>query len=430
MELCDGDLNQKLKEKVKSNKDGHGFTEREIYLFLTQIIQVFQIMNLQNIMHRDIKLENILVCNADVDLGFIVKLSDYGISKIFEDEKNLTCIGSPQTIAPEVLKRENYNELADIWSLGAILYKLIFNIYPYKPEELLSLTDTLKFPFAISSDLKDLLSKILKKDPKARLNLSGITSHPFFISNLEPKPRSEYGSSIQTNFNSKIKSNQVMKESYDYFEKNKEFLKCTKCRAYLYDPRTCSECGFTFCSECILANKNSCPDSECNSNVFDLELKKPLREKLTKVSLHCVNGCGSKDVTMLNYKEHLEKCNLEHVRENVLDISKERNFDMISVNSNKYAQSKKSEVTVKTNILSKIRSKQVHKESTQAFEEYKSALKCTLCREYLYGPKTCSECKKTFCDDCVQKKKDSCPNIVNSCHYTILVNRFLMILCK
>ena len=127
MELCDGDLLQKLKEKVKNN--GTGFTEREIYLFLTQITKVFDMMNLQDIIHRDIKLENILVCKADLDLGFIVKLSDYGISKIIKDEKNITFIGSPDTIAPEVMQGEKYNQLADIWSLGIILYKLYFNKY-------------------------------------------------------------------------------------------------------------------------------------------------------------------------------------------------------------------------------------------------------------------------------------------------------------
>ena len=128
MELCDGDLHQKLKEKVKNN--GTGFTEREIYLFLTQITKVFDIMNKEKIIHRDIKLDNILVCEADVDLGFIVKLGDYGISKIFQDEKNHTNIGTPDTKAPEVMREEKYNELADIWSLGVILYKLYSNKYP------------------------------------------------------------------------------------------------------------------------------------------------------------------------------------------------------------------------------------------------------------------------------------------------------------
>ena len=110
-----------MAEKVLLN-NGTGFTEREIYLFLTQITKVFERMNKENIIHRDIKLDNLLVCEADVDLGFIVKLGDYGISKIVKDEKYHTFIGSPDTKAPEVMQGEKYNELADIWSLGIILY--------------------------------------------------------------------------------------------------------------------------------------------------------------------------------------------------------------------------------------------------------------------------------------------------------------------
>ena len=187
MELCDGDLHQKLKEKVKLN--GTGFTEREIYFFLTQITKVFEVMNLHKIIHRDIKLDNILVCEANIDLGFIVKLSNYGISKILQDENNFTYTGSPSgspySMAPEVMQRKICNEQVDIWSLGIILYKLYFNEYPYSDKELLDEADNLKFPdnITISSHFKDLLLKILKKDPNNRLTLSGITSHPFFLSN-------------------------------------------------------------------------------------------------------------------------------------------------------------------------------------------------------------------------------------------------------
>ena len=112
---------------------------------------------------------------------------------------------------------------------------------------------------------------------------------------------------------------------------------------------------------------------------------------------------------MLNYKEHLEQCSSEQEREIIIDTNKEINFDIKSVNSSKYAQSKYSETTEKTKINSKIQSKQVLIESLQAFKEYNSILKCAKYRGYLYGPKTCSKCKETFCDDCVHKNKNSCP---------------------
>ena len=115
---------------------------------------------------------------------------------------------------------------------------------------------------------------------------------------------------------------------------------------------------------------------------------------------------------MLNYKEHLEQCCSDQEREIIIDTSKEINFDLKSVNSSKYAQSEYSVTTAKTKMNSKIQSKQVLNESLQAFKEYNFILKCPKCKAYLYGPKTCSKCKETFCDDCVQKKKDSCPNSI------------------
>ena len=68
------------------------------------------------IMHRDLKLENILL-NNNLD----AKLSDFGVAKFMNNMEN-SCVGTPLYMAPEVKNDENYNEKCDIWSLGIIIY--------------------------------------------------------------------------------------------------------------------------------------------------------------------------------------------------------------------------------------------------------------------------------------------------------------------
>ena len=141
--------------------------------------------------------------------------------------------------------------------------------------------------------------------------------------------------------------------SSEFFEENKHSLKCNKCGCYLYGPKTCSDCGSTFCTPCIQARKNSCPDKDCNGKTFDLELKKLLRDKLSKVALFCENGCESKVVTMLNYKEHLEQCSSEPEREIIIDTSKELNFDIKSVSEYSVTTAKTDKMEDEVKIYSK-----------------------------------------------------------------------------
>ncbi len=75
-------------------------------------------MRQRRIVHRDLKLANILV-NKD----FVVKMADFGFAKYNNDQSYFqSYCGTPITMGPEILKREKYNEKCDIWSLGVIIY--------------------------------------------------------------------------------------------------------------------------------------------------------------------------------------------------------------------------------------------------------------------------------------------------------------------
>ena len=118
MELCDNSLQKILDEKKE------GYTCEEIYIIINQLNNTFKIMNENKIIHRDIKLDNIVVKynneNKNSDINFIVKLTDYGMSKNLINTIGKTYAGTPLTMAPEILEGEgkvDYDNKCDLWSI-------------------------------------------------------------------------------------------------------------------------------------------------------------------------------------------------------------------------------------------------------------------------------------------------------------------------
>ena len=183
MELCDCNLKNKLDE----TSNGCGIDE--IKMILTQLNNTFRKMLDNKIIHRDIKLENILVKNkGDQRNKYIVKLSDYGISKQLAtlSQKNDTFIGTILTMAPEILKEEEYDNKCDLWSLGVIIYQLCFKQYPYNAEREYGLINQINqkkqnfFKKTNDQHLDDLIRKLLKSNPEERITWDQYFNHPFF----------------------------------------------------------------------------------------------------------------------------------------------------------------------------------------------------------------------------------------------------------
>ncbi len=133
------------------------------------------------IIHRDIKPENVLLSER-----LEAKLTDFGWSNYMEDDqKRNTVCGTPIYLAPEIIKEKGHDERVDIWCIGVLLFELITGTVPFQGNDI----DTLKnnilrlkisWPRDINTDAKNLISKILKLDPYARLPLSDMLQHPFF----------------------------------------------------------------------------------------------------------------------------------------------------------------------------------------------------------------------------------------------------------
>ena len=163
------------------------FDEEKVRFYGAQIALALEYLHSKGIVYRDLKPENILM---DED-GYL-KLADFGMAKkLKEDEKAMSFCGTPEYLAPEIITMEGHDKNADWWSFGILLFEMLCGLPPFYVENLdkmyeLIKTSTVKFPkrIVLSEDAKDIIRKLLEKNPKKRLGsqrgIEEIKSHPFF----------------------------------------------------------------------------------------------------------------------------------------------------------------------------------------------------------------------------------------------------------
>lgn len=167
-----------------TNKHGHLHELAACEIFAQLIDCLHYLHNIAKVVHRDIKLENIVF-----DSAMIPKLIDFGFAREVQDPASIleTMCGSISYMAPEILKEKKYQMGADIWSLGVVLFAIVSGRLPFsdknQPELMKAiLTKSPVFPKRISSDLRDLLSRMLEKDPSKRITIAEIKTHPWLNS--------------------------------------------------------------------------------------------------------------------------------------------------------------------------------------------------------------------------------------------------------
>ncbi|CAD8103069.1 unnamed protein product [Paramecium sonneborni] len=175
-----GDLQRFLKENENI------LTEKTAFQAIKQLLQGISLLHNLNYMHRDLKPENILLKNKDKLEDLII--SDLGLAEKVNNEKKqlFTLCGTPGYVAPEVLKKQPYNQKVDIYGIGIILYTLLTGKNPFYSiikDEILELnmignvnTDKLN-----CSDLgKDLLRQLLQVSPNRRPTAQQALRHKYF----------------------------------------------------------------------------------------------------------------------------------------------------------------------------------------------------------------------------------------------------------
>lgn len=170
--------------------------EEEIKSLIIQLKEGLKFLLANNILHRDLKPQNILL-HKEGDV-LLVKIADFGFAKYFEsleeDTMMETLCGTPLYLAPEIIKDKRYTIYSDLWSIGVIIYQLFFHTTPFKqPKNILELLrnlDIMKITFnnkdnnknknLISNDAKDLLTNLLSIDPTKRITWGNFFEHPWF----------------------------------------------------------------------------------------------------------------------------------------------------------------------------------------------------------------------------------------------------------
>ncbi|KRX01817.1 Protein kinase-like domain [Pseudocohnilembus persalinus] len=181
MEFCTGGTLEEYIEKEKNK-----ITQSMIIKFMGQIVDGFKELYKNNILHRDVKPANILLQDG------VCKLADFGMAKIIDYRKaqNMTYKGTPQFIAPQIMLREHYSSKSDVWSLGIVLYFMIFKEYPWNADNPMTLLNIIKKKTEpqnlipkdanIDPDLQDLLIRMLKFEEKDRISFEELFDHQLF----------------------------------------------------------------------------------------------------------------------------------------------------------------------------------------------------------------------------------------------------------
>ena len=156
------------------------FNEEQTKFFVACIILSLEYIHTNNILHRDLKPENLVLD----DLSY-VKLTDFGIAKIYKKENSKETSGTPGYMAPEVMKAQNHTIAVDYFALGVITYEFMRGVRPYLgknrreiKEKILAKQAQIKMneiPEGWSIESADFVNKLLQRKPANRLGLRGPT---------------------------------------------------------------------------------------------------------------------------------------------------------------------------------------------------------------------------------------------------------------
>ena len=190
---------EKEREKNKqTNKQSRArFYTAEISLALSHLHSL-------GVIYRDLKPENLVcdcICEESIFLKNIllnktkkqvldgeghVMLTDFGLAKTNVKGTTYTFCGTPEYMAPELVMKQGHTQAVDWWSLGIFLYEMVVGIPPFYTQNVsqmyqLILNKPLEFPSFVSAPLRDILTKLLDRDPKQRMcDIEKLKSHPFF----------------------------------------------------------------------------------------------------------------------------------------------------------------------------------------------------------------------------------------------------------
>ncbi|KAK4654783.1 Serine/threonine-protein kinase [Podospora pseudocomata] len=171
----------------------HGkLKEKQARKFARQIASAVDYCHRNSIVHRDLKIENILISKTGD-----IKIIDFGLSNLFspdEDRKLKTYCGSLYFAAPELLQAKPYTgPEVDVWSFGVVLFVLVCGKVPFDDQYMPALHQKIKkgavdYPSWLSSECKHLISRMLVTDPRQRATMHEVMNHPWMLKGYNGPP--------------------------------------------------------------------------------------------------------------------------------------------------------------------------------------------------------------------------------------------------
>ncbi|CAD8197329.1 unnamed protein product [Paramecium octaurelia] len=181
LEKCQCDLQSII--NMRKAREGNNFLPKEALNILKQILNGYKFLHDNNIIHRDLKPANILVLDG------VYKIADLGLARVIGQNVDMTRVGTPKYIAPQLLLNQTFTNSADIFSLGIITYELIFGGLPYVAHNMIQVRQALRnlenVPVVVNQnhpgmtqDFATLIESMLKFKEEDRISWQQLFSHP------------------------------------------------------------------------------------------------------------------------------------------------------------------------------------------------------------------------------------------------------------
>ena len=181
MDFCaGGDLSAFLRRH-------HALPLHLVQHFARQLKDGLQLLHSRQLIHRDLKPQNLLLDQSSSPHTAVLKIADFGFARSLQGEDMAaTLCGSPLYMAPEILRYHPYDGKADLWSVGAIVYEMVAGRPPYTGQNHIQLLQRIEredvtFPpnAQLSADCRDFILRLLKRKAEERMSFHDFFNHPF-----------------------------------------------------------------------------------------------------------------------------------------------------------------------------------------------------------------------------------------------------------